>query len=88
MSDDCRTPEIIYPCRWEFKTIGPDEYAMRLAIQEILAQGALQYSLDRSNTSRTGKYCSMILGLVVSSEEHRNAIFAALSNHPSIVMVL
>jgi len=88
MADDCETPKIAYPCRWEFKTIGPDEYAMRVAIQEILAEEELEFSLERSNTSRTGKYCSMILALVVRDEEHRNGIFVALSNHPAVRVVL
>jgi len=88
MENDLGSPEITYPCRWEYKTIGTDEAAIRLAIRAILADDPAEYSLARSNTSRSGKYCSMVLELIVTSESHRNELFAALSNHPDIVMVL
>ncbi len=77
---------IVYPCAWQYKVIGRDQFLMRAAIGEILAD--LEYALELSNTSRTGKYCSLLLTLVVASEEHRNAIFAALTNHRDVTIVL
>ena len=79
-------PEIVYPCRWQYKAIGLDEDRMRVAIVEIVAE--LEYTLSLSNTSRTGKYCSMLLAVTVVSEAHRNAIFVALRDHRDITMVL
>lgn len=83
---DPREPEIIYPCPWEYKTIGRSEELMRAAIAVILEEGS--YSLAVSHVSRTGKYCSLVLEVTVASEEHRNEIFAALRDHPDIMMVL
>jgi putative lipoic acid-binding regulatory protein len=83
--DDAR-PEIVYPCRWEYKTIGPDRELMEAAVTKIVAD--LDYTLDFSNHSRTGKYCSLVLVVTVDSEEHRNSIFQALRSHRHIRMVL
>ena len=80
------TPEIVYPCRWEYKAIGADETEMRAAIAEIVVD--LEHSLSSSNTSRTGRYCSLLLSVTVQSESHRNELFAALQGHPQIKMVL
>ena len=79
-------PEILYPCRWQYKMIGPSEELMRAAIVEIVAD--LDHSLSLSRSSRGGKYCSMLLAITVASEAQRNEIFAALRNHRSITMVL
>ena len=87
-SPDDQPPEIEYPCRWEYKTIGRSEELMREAVGQIMVAERLEYALDRSNTSRTGKYCSLVLAVVVETEEHRNRIFAALAGHEHIVMVL
>jgi putative lipoic acid-binding regulatory protein len=79
-------PSIAYPCTWQYKVIGHDQFRMQTAIGEILAE--LEYTLELSNTSRTGKYCSLLLTLVVASEEHRDAIFAAISGHRDVRVVL
>jgi putative lipoic acid-binding regulatory protein len=83
---DDERPEIAYPCRWEYKAIGSDREMMETAILEIVED--LDYTLDFSNASRTGKYCSLLLVVTVDSEEHRNSIFQALRAHPDIRMVL
>ena len=58
-----RGPEIEYPCRWEYKTIGRSEVLMRQAVGRIMAAEELEFSLELSNTSRTGKYCSLAIVL-------------------------
>ncbi len=79
-------PIIEYPCPWEYKAIGWDEDSMREAIVEIMADR--QHDVSFSRTSRTGRYCSLLLVVVVESEDHRNAIFRALQSHRHIRMVL
>jgi uncharacterized protein len=81
-------PEIEYPCRWEYKTIGRSEELMRRAVVQIMAVEELQYSVELSNSSRSGKYCSLVVGVTVGSEDHRNRIFAALSAHGDIMIVM
>ncbi len=79
-------PQIQYPCHGEYRTIGPDNFLMRAAIIEVL--GDADYTLNDSHVSRYGRYCSMIVGVEVRSEEHRNEIFSGLSGHPDIRYVL
>ena len=79
-------PAIQYPCAWEYKAIGWDLDSMREAIAEIMTDQQHQVSFSR--TSRTGRYCSMLLEVTVESEDHRNAIFRALQEHRHIRMVL
>ena len=78
--------EIDYPCQWEFKLIGDDEDHMRQLVAEVLT--TRQYSLDSSNTSREGRFMSMLLQTTVTSDEDRHAIFHRLRESPMIRMVL
>ena len=79
-------PLLQYPCSWEYTTIGTDEDLMRLAIAEIMAER--EHSLSFSRASRTGRYCSMLIQLIVESEEQRIAIYEALRDHRHITRVL
>ncbi len=79
-------PVIEYPCVWEYKAIGGDEGSMREAIAEIMAD--CPHDVSFSHSSRTGRYCSLLLVVTVESEEQRLAIFAALKGHRHIRMVL
>jgi putative lipoic acid-binding regulatory protein len=81
-------PEIEYPCRWEYKAIGRNEELMRAAVTQIMAAEDIPYTLDYSNASRTGRFCSLLLAAVVQDEAHRNRIFSALVENEHIVMVL
>jgi putative lipoic acid-binding regulatory protein len=79
-------PLLQYPCSWEYKAIGRDEDLMRQAIAEILLDR--EHSLTFSRASRTGRYCSMLIEMVIESEEQRLAIYEALREHRHITMVL
>jgi putative lipoic acid-binding regulatory protein len=85
---DRRRAEIEYPCRWEYKAIGRSETHVREAVGQVMAAEQLDYALEFSNSSRGGKYCSLVLAVLVQDESHRNRIFAALTAHEHIVMVL
>lgn len=75
-----------YPCRWLYKLICTDEKALLSAIKEILADS--EHRVLPSKKSRTGKYVSFNLEVMVHSEESRNFFFHALREHPAIKMVL
>lgn len=79
-------PAIDYPCLWLYKVIGCGEEELLAAISEIL--GETPYTLSHSNTSRSGKYLSLNLEVMVSSEEARNYFFATLREHSAVKMVL
>ncbi|HSW46616.1 MAG TPA: DUF493 domain-containing protein [Phycisphaerae bacterium] len=86
MSDSADRPSIEYPCPWEYKIIGQDQFAMRQAVAGLLDD--IEYTITFSHFSRAGKYCSLLVALTVSDEEQRTSIFAALKGHADIMMVL
>lgn len=79
-------PDIEYPCEWRFKVIGRDESEMRQAVGEIV--GNHDYTIDLSNHSAKGTYCSLNLQMTVISESHRVYIYTALMEHESTKIVL
>lgn len=87
-------PVVEYPCLWGYKVIGPDEDSMRQAVKLCLEDclqentGDREFELGQSRTSKGGKYVSLSLNLTVNDEAERNAVFAALSARPEILMVI
>ena len=78
--------ELDYPCSWTYKLIGHEKEAMQKAIHDVILQR--EHSFEHSNTSKTGKYVSMNLELVITNEDERTFIFEALKAHQNIKMVL
>lgn len=81
-----RRPEIEYPTTWGYHVIGADEARLRDAVARVL--GDRDYTFSLSNQSSRGKYLSFHVELVVRDEEERIELFAALRDHPDIVIVL
>jgi uncharacterized protein len=79
-------PVIEYPCRWEYRVIGRSAEALRTLVDEMLA--GYDYTAEPSHDSRTGKYSTLVLSVMIADEADRNRIFAALSHHPDVMMVL
>jgi putative lipoic acid-binding regulatory protein len=79
-------PDIAYPCTWTYKLFGMDREEMRRAVEQTIA-GA-EYTLTFSRSSRHGKYHCMNLAIPVASEQDRDAIYQALVNHTSFVLIL
>jgi len=87
MSDKgSKTPIMEYPCRWIYKIIGSDRKATGEAIEEIVKE--CNYTITPSGISKTGKYHSMNLEVLVDNEGHRTGIYDKLRNHPAVKMVL
>ena len=78
--------ELIYPCSWSYKLIGYEKEAIEEAIYDVILQK--EHDLQDSNKSKTGKYMSMNLSLIVQNEDERNFIYEALKKHQNIKMVL
>ena len=83
---DGREPEIRYPTNWGYRIIGEDETALREAVASVL--GELDHVLRAGNTSRGGRYRTLILELVVFSKEQRLAIFNGLRDHPAVKFLI
>ncbi|MCX6052277.1 MAG: DUF493 domain-containing protein [Campylobacterales bacterium] len=78
--------ELTYPCSWSYKLIGHEKEAIQKAIHEVILER--EHSLNHSNVSKTNKYISMNLDLLVHNEDDRNFIYEALKSHQNIKMVL
>jgi uncharacterized protein len=76
---------IDYPCEWAYKVIGSDKESVHGATASIIQDGA--YEIDDSNTSKTGKYLSFNVTLVVGDEAYRNKIYQAFKEHNDIKFV-
>ena len=78
--------ELTFPCSWTYKLIGYEKEAIQKAIHEVIIER--DHSLTHSNASKTGKYISMNLDLVIQNDDERTFIFEALKAHQNIKMVL
>ena len=86
INDSEKKLELSYPCSWSYKLIGHEKEAIKKAIHDVILQRA--HKLRHSNNSKTGKYVSMNLDLVIQNEDERNFIYEALKKHSNIKMVL
>ncbi len=88
MSDStCKTrPDLEYPCPWAYRVIGRDEAALRAAITGLM--GRRDHTLAVSNRSARGKYVSLLLEVTVRDEGDRLSLFADLSSHAAVKIVL
>ena len=77
---------IEYPCNWCYKVIASEEAALKQAIRDVIDER--EHKITPSNKSKTGKYTSMNLDLLVHNEDDRTFIFDALKRHQNIKMVL
>ena len=86
INDSKQKLELEYPCSWSYKLIGYKKEAIQKAIHDVILQR--EHNLIDSNASKTGKYVSMNLDLVIQNEDERNFIYEALKAHQNIKMVL
>ena len=84
--DRCGKVVLEYPCPWVYKLIGADQELLHAAIAEIAQSRACTVTPSRS--SRTGKYHSLDVEIVVTAEQERNGLYAAFKAHPAVIMVL
>jgi len=78
--------ELQYPCNWCYKVIASEKETLQNAIKDVINERT--YRLTDSNSSKTGKYVSMNLDLLVHNEDDRKFIYDALKKHQDIKMVL
>lgn len=78
--------ELEYPCNWCYKVVAAERAGIEIAVMEIICERP--YKLNPSNTSKTGKYISMNLELLVHNEDERTFFYETLKAHPHIKMVL
>ena len=86
LNDSTKKVVIEYPCNWCYKVIASERKALEQAIHDVIDERG--YKLTSSNKSKSGKYTSMNLDLLVDNEDDRTFIFEALKRHQDIKMVL
>ncbi|QSZ42939.1 DUF493 family protein [Sulfurimonas aquatica] len=86
LNDSQKKLELTYPCTWCYKIIATEKKALEKAIRDVLDER--EHSLVHSNKSKTGKYVSMNLDMLVHNEDDRTFIFEALRKHQNIKMVI
>ena len=86
INDSKKKLELTYPCSWTYKLIGHEKEAIQKAIHDVIVERS--HNLNHSNASKTGKYVSMNLELVIQNDDERNFIYEALKAHQNIKMVL
>lgn len=86
INDSVQKLELTYPCTWSYKLIGYEKQTIQKAIHEVIV--GREHNLTHSNASKTNKYISMNLDLLVHNEDDRNFIYEALKSHQNIKMVL
>jgi len=78
--------ELTYPTDWHYKVVGAEREKLEQAVRDVILER--EHTLSHSNASRTGKYVSMNLDLLVQNEDERQFIYEALKAHQHIKMVL
>ena len=78
--------ELEYPCQWEYRVIGGDENAMRVAIEEVMDNR--RHEIVTGGASAGGKWLTLIVTLEVASEEERLALYEGLRSHDAVKIVL
>ena len=86
INDTKQKLELEYPCSWTYKLIGYEKEAIQKAIHDVILER--EHTLTHSNKSKSGKYVSMDLDLIIHNEDERNFIYEALKAHQHIKMVL
>ena len=86
INEKTRKIELIYPTGWSYKLIGYEKEAIQKAIHDVIIER--EHNLSHSNSSKSGKYISMNLELVIQNDDERIFIYEALKAHQNIVRVL
>lgn len=86
INDSKKKLELIYPCNWCYKVIASEQHALKQAVKDVIQER--EHKLEHSNKSRTSKYTSMNLEILVYNEDDRTFIYEALKKHQAIKMVL
>ncbi|MDH4031263.1 MAG: DUF493 domain-containing protein [Chromatiales bacterium] len=79
-----------FPCDFPIKVVGRAEPGFESLVAELVAGHAAKPEADRvkSRLSRDGNFISITVTIVAESRAQLDAIYAALSGHERVIMVL
>ena len=78
--------ELEYPCNWQYKVMLLAEHSIEDVMIETIINR--EYDLTLGNKSKTGKYQSFNIELLVHNDEYRIKLFAQFNKHSKVAMVL
>ena len=79
-------PEITYPCAWQYKLIGRDTDAIHQLIRETL--GGKDFKAKEGNRSRSGKFTTINVEVLVMNEDERLYFFETFRAHEAVLHLL
>ena len=77
---------IEYPCRWNYKAVGRDKFALKRDISAAILE--YDFEITSSKSSRNGKFISLNVDVLVGSDEERREIYSKISSLPSVLQVV
>ena len=80
------TPEIHYPCRWQYRLIGEERSAMVAAIGKVVDMAACV--IADGNLSTGGRYLSLTVEITVTDDAERLRLYQQFAADPAVKMVL
>ena len=75
-----------YPCDWDYKVMCHTEINIEEIIVDVVKDRDFKHK--KGNISKTGKYHSYNVTLLVHSDDDRTALFDFFKSHPNVKMVL
>jgi uncharacterized protein len=79
-----------FPCRFPLKTIGKNNSDFESLVVEIVRRHVQELKDDEitSRLSKDGKYVSITTTFTATSREQLDGLYAELSSHKQVMMVL
>ena len=77
---------IEYPCRWNYKAVGRDKFELKRDISAAILEH--DFEITSSKSSRNGKFVSLNVDVLVSSDEMRREVYQKIDSLSSVLQVV
>lgn len=78
--------ELNYPCDWHYKVMCLSHIEILEVVTHVVKDR--DFTHNKANKSKTGKYQSYNITLLVHSDDDRLGLFALFKDHEHVAMVL
>lgn len=75
-----------YPCNWEYRVMCFEHIEIDLVVTQVVRER--DFNLKKGNKSKTGKYQSYTINMLVHNDDDRVELFALFKKHEHVAMVL
>ena len=77
---------IEYPCRWNYKAVGRDKFELKREISSAIFEK--DFKISSSKASKNGKFISLNVDVLVSSDEERREVYSVISGLKCVLQVV